>query len=119
MKNKIIEASQLPEDTKVYLKKDSAGYRVVEPVKDENGKILWKRIILGTKRERRFMYFIIFLALVSWLAFNEQLDNYNRVMENPCAYCNSCQLQTQEVIARMQLDEQRPSIPQLNISLLE
>lgn len=116
MKNKIIEASGIPEDIKVYLKQDSAGWRVVEPIKDENGKLLWKRIILGTKRERRFMYFIIFLALVTYLAFNEQVDNYKRVMDNPCAYCNSCQLQTQQVIRDMQLNESRSKM-EFNLNL--
>lgn len=116
---KIIEASELPQDTKVYLKKDWTGWRVVEPIKDENGKFLWKRMILGTRKERAFLGFIIFLALVSYLAFDEQLDNYNSVMGNPCAYCNSCQIQTQEVIAKIQADRPRSFSPQLNISFPE
>lgn len=117
--NNIIEASQLPQDTKVYLKKDWTGWRVVEPIKDENGKFLWKRILLGTTKERAFLGFIIFLALVSYLAFDEQLANYNAVVNNPCAYCNSCQEQTRQVIDNMKIGEARKFPSELNISIID
>lgn len=113
--NKIIKAEDLPEGDKVYLKKDKAGWRVVEPIKDDQGKFLWKRILLGTKRERRFLYFIIFLALVTYLAYQEQLTNYYEVVNNPCAYCNSCQDQTRKVIEGIKIDQVRFS-PELNIT---
>lgn len=117
MDKKIIEASELPEGEKVYLKKDSSGWRVVEPIRDEQGKFKWKRFMLGTKRERRFMYFIIFLAIVSYLAFDEQLNNYKRVMDNPCAFCNSCQEQTNQVIRNLSIWQNQRK-PIFNISSL-
>lgn len=118
MKN-IIESSQLPEGEKVYLKKDWTGWRVVEPIKDEKGKFLWKRILLGTRKERAFLGFIIFLALISYLAFDEQVANYNLVVNNPCAYCNSCQVHTNEVINLMRLGEEKIIAPQINLSVFD
>lgn len=47
LKNRVIEASQLPENEKVYMRKGFDGWRVVYPWKDENGKMNWKNIILG------------------------------------------------------------------------
>src|SRR3990167_1667898 len=95
---KIVEASDLPEGTKIYLKKDWTGWRVVEPIKDENNKFLWKRILLGTRKEKAFLGFIIFLVLMGYLAFNEQLDNYKSVLNNPCAYCTTCQENNREFL---------------------
>ena len=36
-----IEATQLPADEKVYLKKDFLGWRVVHPIKNEDGSYNW------------------------------------------------------------------------------
>lgn len=116
---KIIEASGIPEDTKVYLKKDWTGWRVVEPIKDENGKFLWKRILLGTKKERAFLGFIFLIALLIYLAYGEQLNNYKAVVNNPCAYCNSCQLQTQQVIRDMQLNGREIINSKINLNLTD
>lgn len=129
MKN-IIESSQLPEGEKVYLKKDWTGWRVVEPITYDarpvkvNNKIdwsafNWKRMLLGTRKERAFLGFIIFLALISYLAFDEQVANYNLVVNNPCAYCNSCQVHTNEVINLMRLGEEKIIAPQINLSVFD
>ena len=101
MKGNIIEASGIPADTNVYLKKDMFGYRVVEPIYNEDGKIMWKRIILGTWRERAFLLFIAMIILFGYLGFQEQINNYYEVLNNPCAYCNSCQEQTRTIIQQM------------------
>jgi len=124
MKN-IIESSQLPEGEKVYLKKDWTGWRVVEPiVKDINQPLSfknakWKRILTGTTKERAFLGFIIFLAVISYLAFDEQLVNYNLVVSNPCAYCNSCQAHTNGVIDSMRFDRPKNFAPEINLSLFD
>lgn len=115
---KIIESQDLPEGTKVYLKKDWTGWRVVEPIKDQNGKFLWKRIFLGTTKERVFLGFIALIVLLGYLAVDEQIDNYKRVMDNPCAYCNSCQEQTRSVIDNMRIGEARRYSPEINLSIL-
>ena len=86
----IIEASQLPEDEKVYLAKDFLGWRVVEPWRDiETGKINWFNFIFGGKRALFILLFLILLAALFYMTFQEQLINYKHIMENPCAYCNS------------------------------
>ena len=113
MKGNIIEASGIPQDTKVYLKKDIFGYRVVEPIWDEGGKLKWKRIIFGTWRERAFLLFIIMLVLFSYLGFQEQINNYYEVLSNPCAYCTDCQSQTQQVIRDLRTNT---PIPKFNLT---
>ena len=60
---KIIEAGDLPEGERVYLKKDFLGWRVVEPIKDENGKLIWTRLIFGSKKNIIITLFLIALTL--------------------------------------------------------
>lgn len=47
MTNQIIEASQLPETEKVYLRKGYDGWRVVYPIKNEDGSFNWFNFITG------------------------------------------------------------------------
>lgn len=87
--DKIIEASELPEDEKVYLKKDFLGWRVVEPIIDpETKKFSWFRFIFGGKRAFFFLILIIIIATLLYLGFYEQLANAKLVTENPCNYCD-------------------------------
>lgn len=102
MDKKIIEASELPDNVKVYLKKDWTGWRVVEPIRSQDGKLLWKRILFGTTKERVFLGFILLIIVLGYLGFQEQINNYKKVMDNPCAYCNSCQEQTRSLIRDIQ-----------------
>ena len=113
--SKIIEASGIPEDTKVYLKKDWTGWRVVEPIMDENKKILWKRLIFGTRKERVFLAFIILIIISGYLAYREQLNNYYSVLNDPCSYCKDCQLHTNQIVKNLSSIRIRPMI---NISSL-
>lgn len=94
----VIEASQLPEGAKVYLKKDWTGWRVVEPIFGEDDKLKWKRIIFGTTKERLFLAFILLIALLGYLAFQEQINNSYEILSNPCAYCVSCQDHTRQIL---------------------
>ena len=88
MKN-IIEASDLPDDEKIYLKKDWTGWRVVEPIKDpETGEIVIKNV-LSRKGFVTLFLLLLFMGIL-FLTFNEQMTNYKKVMENPCDYCIDC-----------------------------
>lgn len=87
MKAKWIEAKELPENEKVYLKKDFFGWRVVDPYLPGDG---WLKAILGGKRNQLFCGIIIILALLFYLGVNELVDNYKAVAQNPCQYCTSC-----------------------------
>ena len=86
--SKIIESSQIPVDEKVYLKKDFLGWRVVEPILDENKNIIWANVF--SKRGMMALFIILIVLGFGWLAFEEQIDNYNSVMKEPCKYCKDC-----------------------------
>lgn len=86
----IIEASQLPENEKVYLKKDWSGWRVVEPIKDENGKINWKRVIFGTKRTLIPLIIYIVLAILFYIGVKDLISSYQVIADNPCRFCADC-----------------------------
>ena len=89
MKN-IIESSQLPEEEKVYLKKDFLGWRVVEPWKNpETGKINWFNFIFGGKRGLFVIIVLAVILLFFYLGYQEIINDARIIIENPCAYCNS------------------------------
>lgn len=110
--SKIIEASKLPEEEKIYLKKDFLGWRVVEPIIDPETK----KFILGNFATKKGFFLlavlIIFLA-ICYLAFEEQYINYRNVVNNPCAYCTTCQEQTRELIRHLNSEQ----IPKINFTL--
>lgn len=87
----IIEASQLPEGEKVYLKKDFLGWRVVEPISDlETGKLNWLRLIFGSKRTFVGLLIISLIALALYFGINELIANYKLIANAPCDYCERC-----------------------------
>lgn len=86
----IIEAGNVPENERVYLKKDFLGWRVVEPIKDpETKEILWKNVF----SKKGFFNLVILLLILGmvYLGYNESITNYKEVMTNPCSYCKDCQ----------------------------
>lgn len=97
-----IEASQLPTDEKVYLKKDFLGWRVVHPLKNEDGSWNWFNLIFGSKSNLVFLIVLLLIGVTIYLGYHEQLANFKEVMNNPCNYCNDCQEQTRVVIASLQ-----------------
>ena len=84
----IYEASELPEGDKVYLKKDRFGWRIIEPVVDENGKIIWKNMLFGGYRNLMWLIIIIITILVIAYSYNNDIEAYREVYENPCVYCS-------------------------------
>lgn len=92
MKDKWIEASQLPEGEKVYLKKDFAGWRVISPWRNDNGTINWFNFIFGGKRNLYLLIFLLILAALIFVGIKELISNYQFIADNPCAVCmNSTQ----------------------------
>ena len=75
------------EGEKVFMKKDSLGYRIVYPFRDESGKWIWWNILFGGKRQAiNYLILLIILGIV-FLGVKELIHNYNLVMANPCDYC--------------------------------
>ena len=87
---KIIEASELPEGSEVYLTKDSysdSGYRTVYPWKDKEGNWLWKNVFYGGSQNLFWIIFIILLFLGFVYVYYHDTREMQKVIENPCAYC--------------------------------
>lgn len=89
-KMKWVEAHQLPEGERVYLKKDFIGWRVIEPWKNEDGSINKFNLLLGGKRNLFILGFVMILAVLIYLGFNEAIANYKMIAEAPCDFCLSC-----------------------------
>ncbi len=97
---KIIEASELPEKDKVYLKKDIFGWRTVEP-NVINGKLQWSNILFGGKRNLMFLIFVMIICGLLYLGTTEIIGVYKEVAETPCDFCEDCHAQTRRVISSL------------------
>lgn len=73
----------------IYLKKDWTGWRVIEPIKDpKTKKIIWKNVF--SKKGFLSLGVLLIILISLYLAFNESVNNYKEIMENPCEYCITC-----------------------------
>lgn len=71
----------------IYLKKGWTGYRVVEPLKDpETNKLMIRNFF--NKKGFITLFWLIFFLTLFYLTFNEQLNNYKNVLEDPCKFCS-------------------------------
>ena len=92
MDKKIFEASELPESEKVYLKKDTIfkEWRVVYPIKDEQGKINYFRLFFGSKSNLAILILILMLLGLTFVGVRELVGVYKFRADNPCVYCENC-----------------------------
>lgn len=81
---KIFEASELPHDEKIYLKKDALGWRIVQPPSK------WYHYIFGSKRNIVMLIIIAIIAIMLYIGVNEMIGKYKDVAEHPCDYCVDC-----------------------------
>lgn len=93
MKKKIYEASELPENEKVYLKKDWTGWRVIEPFEDPTtGKKNW---FSGTKKTIIPFLFVLLIMILFLVGFNESTESMrsalNQIFSNPAKFCEEIQ----------------------------
>jgi hypothetical protein len=109
---KIIEVSQISAEEKVYLKKDFLGYRVVYPIKNEDGTINWFHLIFGSWSNIVFLIILALIITVFYLGVNELISNYKLVADNPCNFCKDCFEQTRSVLSGLNT----PHISSLNLS---
>lgn len=84
---KVIEVEQLPFEEKLYLKKDGFGYRIVHPIRDENGKLNWINLLFGGKRNLFFLMLLLLLFLMFAYGVYELTYSMKDVVEDPCKYC--------------------------------
>lgn len=87
MKKKFIEASELPEGERVYLRKSFGGWWIVHPIKNEDGSFNKINLLFGGKTNliRLTVYLVIILLIV--YGVNEIVAQYKDFAKNPCNYC--------------------------------
>ena len=91
---KTIEAGNLPEGEKVYLKKDFLGWRVVNPIRNEDGSMNWFNLIFGSKSNLLFLVILLIFGVALYFGINELIGAYKDVAANPCAFCEDCYSRT-------------------------
>jgi len=78
------------EGEEVFMKKDLLGWRVVEPIiHPETKKFSWKNFL--NKKGFVTLALLLFFLFIFFIAFKEQVANYNIVMNDPCQFCLDCQ----------------------------
>ena len=85
----IIEARNLPENDKVYLRKGMFGYRVVHPCKNEDGKVNKVNLIVGGWGNFFILIFILLILLSLFAGVKQMLSSCKDMSENPCKYFGS------------------------------
>jgi len=83
----VIEASQLPMEEKVYLKKDYFGWRIVQPIKNEDGSYNWFNLILGGKRGLFILGLILFIVSMLYFGISYMIGQYKFPFDNPVEFC--------------------------------
>ena len=88
---KIIEAANLPEQDKVYLKKDMFGWRIVNPIKNEDGSINWINLLVGGWRNFTFLIIILLIAAFVMWSYKHDIQQ----IEAACNLTQAIKLQIQ------------------------
>ena len=88
VKDKIYEASEIPENEKIYLKKDFLGWRIVNPIKNDNGKINMINLLFGGWRNFLFLFVILLFISGFIYVYDHDTQELMKVAENPCLYCS-------------------------------
>jgi len=90
--NEIIEASQLPQNEKIYLKKDFLGWRIVYPI-FEDGKINWVNFLVGGWRNLIALILILLFVFSTFAFYQLQIKHFEsyckEVIENPIKFCKN------------------------------
>lgn len=68
---KIYTIEDIPENEKIYLSKDRFGWRVVHPVKNEDGTYNVFNLIFGSWSNILLLLFILFLLAMFYFAYHE------------------------------------------------
>lgn len=93
MNKNIITAEQLPENEKVYLKKDFLGWRIVHPIRNEDGTINKINLIFGGKRNLAILLgLIIIVLLFTWLHYRDVgalQQQYSAMSSDPIGWCKA------------------------------
>lgn len=87
---KIIEASELPESEKLYLVKGKFGYRVVHPIKNEDGSWNYINLLFGGYQNLFILIAVVIFGAILYLGISELISSYKLIAANPCDFCSIC-----------------------------
>ena len=80
---------------KVYLKKGTFGYRIVQPIKDNEGKTILINLLIGGWGNFFKLLFILFIVFAFLYGAKEMMGSCNDMAENPCSYFDvDCSIET-------------------------
>ena len=102
MKRKYIEASELPENEKVYLRKDWLGWKQIHPNRGPDGNIILVNLLYGGWRNLLTLLFILAVILTHFhedkLNLQAAQDNCQGIYKDPNGFCKAvCQKDTQRL----------------------
>ena len=72
----------------INLKKGTFGYRVVHPIKNEDGTTNWINLLIGGWGNLAILIFIMLVILSFMYGVKEMMAGCNDMAENPCSYTN-------------------------------
>jgi len=72
----------------VNLRKGKFGYRVVQPIKNEDGTTNWINFLIGGWENFFKLLFILGIAFLFLFGVKQMLKGCNDMAENPCRYTN-------------------------------
>ena len=80
------------DDEEVILKKDKLfkEWRVVYPIRNDDGKINLFRLFFGSKSNLAFLVILIIIGCLLFLGISEIRSPYQAIAENPCGFCKDC-----------------------------
>lgn len=88
----MIKAEELPRDEVIYFKRDYFGYRIVHPIKNDDGTINWLNLLVGGKRNLVFLIVVLLILGGLLYSYAHDIKEMKDVVENPCDYCEPLQI---------------------------
>lgn len=85
--SEIIEASNLPEGEKIYLKRSFDGWRTVQPIKNEDNSWNYPNLLFGGWGNLLRLFFYIILIIILYYGMQNLIENYRIIAANPCKFC--------------------------------
>lgn len=68
---KIYKIEEIPEQEQIYLSKNFLGWKVVHPIKNEDGSYNWFNLLIGGWENLIIVLFVILLLVVFYLTYKE------------------------------------------------
>ena len=85
-----LTVENLPLNEKIHIKKDFLGYRLVYPIRNEDGKLNLVNFLVGGKRNLAILIMLLLLFSLFSYGVYELTRSMRDVVENPCDYCVDC-----------------------------